>query len=305
MLNIDGRPLVRIQSQVLTRLPDSLRRTQTSTWGAANRPGHVVDSFLEGPCFDAAGNLYVVDIPHGRIFQIDPALNWTCVHEGPGWPNGLALHADGSLWVADYRLGIQRLDLTSGHMDTVLGHRNTESFKGVNDLVFDQLGRLYFTDQGQTGLHDPTGRVFRLGSDHRLDLMLSNAPSPNGLAVSDDMQVLYVAMTRANQIWRGPIQPDGSVTKIGALQTFFGTAGPDGLAIDRHGRLLVAHASLGGVFVLNEFGEVTHLLSSPWPRAAVTNVACWPGRDVVVMTESLTGSVLMAELPAPETPSAS
>lgn len=300
MMNLHGRAPVRMEARMLTRMPDAMRRPEPSEWGIANRPGHVVDSFLEGPCFDAAGNLYLVDIPHGRILRIDSDLRWHCVHEGPGWPNGLALHPDGSLWVADYRLGIRRFDPARRQIETVLGHRNTESFKGVNDLVFDRLGRLYFTDQGQTGLHDPTGRVYRMGTAGRLDMMLSNAPSPNGLAVSEDMRVMFVAMTRANQVWRGPIQPDGSLTKMGALQTFFGTAGPDGLAIDRHGRLLVAHASLGGVFVLNDLGEVTHMLCSPWPRAAVTNVACWPGRDAVVMTESLTGAVLVADLPTPD-----
>lgn len=299
MWKLDGTPPIRVDAQVLTRLPDEMRRPQPSTWGQANRPGHVVDSFLEGPCFDGQGNLYVTDIPHGRIFRIDPQRGWTCVLESDGWPNGLALHADGSLWIADYRHGIQRFDPASTRLETVLGHRNSESFKGVNDLVFDAMGRLYFTDQGQTGMHDPTGRVFRWQPDGRLDQLMSNGPSPNGIAVSEDMRVLYVALTRANQVWRAPIQADGSISKMGALQTFFGPTGPDGLAIDRFGRLLVAHPSLDGVFVLNALGEVTHHLRSPLPGSAVTNVACWPGRDAVVMTESMSGSVLVVELPPP------
>lgn len=299
MWKLDGTPPVRIDAEVLTRLPDAMRRPEPSAWGRANRPGHVVDSFLEGPCFDLLGNLYVVDIPHGRLFRIDADRSWTCVLESDGWPNGLALHADGSLWIADYRHGIRRFDAASGRVETVLGHRNSECFKGVNDLVFDAAGRLYFTDQGQTGMHDPTGRVYRWQPDGKLDMLMANGPSPNGLAVSPDMTVLYVALTRANQVWRGPIQPDGSISKMGALQSFFGPTGPDGLALDRFGRLLVAHPSLGGVFVLNTLGEVTHHLRSPLPDSAVTNVAIWPGRDAVVMTESRSGSVLVAPLPSP------
>ena len=299
MWKLDGTAPVIVPARVLTRMPGALRRPGPSNWGEANRPGHVVDSFLEGPCFDTRGNLYVVDIPHGRLFRIDPSLEWTCAFEDDGWPNGLALHHDGSLWIADYRHGIRRFDPASSQMHTVLGHRNSESFKGVNDLVFDAQGRLYFTDQGQTGMHDPTGRVYRWQPEGRLDMLMSNGPSPNGLAVSADMKVLYVAMTRANKIWRAPLLADGSISKMGVLQSFFGPTGPDGLAIDRHGRLLVAHASLGGVFVLNALGEVTHMLRSPLPSSAVTNVACRPGTDEVVMTESMSGSVLVAQLPTP------
>jgi gluconolactonase len=42
-------------------------------------------------------------------------------------------------------------------------------------------GDVYFTDQGQTGLHDPTGRVYRLAPDGRLDCLIDTGISPNGL----------------------------------------------------------------------------------------------------------------------------
>lgn len=82
---------------------------------------------------------------------------------------------------------------------------------------------------------------------------------------------------------------------MGAFQTFFGTSGPDGLALLDRDRLLVAHASLGGVFVLNARGEVTEFLRSA-AGPTVTNVAVRPGTREVVMTESSTGSLLVARL---------
>lgn len=301
MWNLSFTPPETIEARVLTRLPDSFRQQRRSAWVDANKPGHVMDSFLEGPCFDRAGNLYVTDIPHGRIFRIDAALQWSLAAEYDGWPNGLALHADGTAWIADYRRGILQLDLASGRIETVLGHRNSESFKGVNDLVFDTQGNLYFTDQGQTGLHDPTGRVYRLrmnadGTPGALDLLLANVPSPNGLALATDGKVLFVAVTRGNQVWRAPLLADGSLSKVGAFQTFFGTSGPDGLALDEKNALVVAHASLGGAFVLNPRGEVTHFVRSP-VGSTVTNIAFRPGTRQLVMTESQTGSILQAELP--------
>lgn len=298
MWNMEFRPPAVIAARVIATLPDELRRRQRSAWGDANKAGAIVDCFLEGPVFDASGALYVTDIPHGRILRLDGAGGWRTVAETGGWPNGLALHRDGSLWVADYRRGILRCDPGSGRVETVLGHRNSESFKGVNDLAFDREGRLYFTDQGQTGLHDPQGRVYRYDTNcGRLDLLLANAPSPNGIALDTEERVLFVAVTRANQVWRAPLMADGSLSKMGAFRTFFGTSGPDGLATAQDGCLLVAHASLGGVFVLNAGGEVTHFLKSPIEASTVTNVAVRPGGGSVVMTESATGAILEAPLP--------
>jgi gluconolactonase len=57
----------------------------------------------------------------------------------------------------------------------------SEGFKGLNDLHFAANGDLYFTDQGQTGIADPTGRVFRLRADGGLDRLALNVPSPTAL----------------------------------------------------------------------------------------------------------------------------
>lgn len=315
MWNLSFTPPQVIEARVLTRLPDSFRRKRRTEWCDANKPGHEIDSFLEGPSFDRAGNLYVTDIPYGRIFRISPALEWTLVAEYDGWPNGMAFHRDGALWITDYRRGILSLDLSSRagasptvrDPATVLGHRNSESFKGVNDLTFDREGKCYFTDQGQTGLHDPSGRVYRyspspLGEGRgegggKLEIVMAGIPSPNGVALDTTGKVIFVAVTRANQVWRGPLLPDGSVTKVGAFRTFFGASGPDGMAVDVDNRLVVAHASLGGAFVLDARGGVTHFLKSP-AGSTVTNVAYRPGTSTLVMTESETGTILEANLPA-------
>jgi len=303
--NLSFAPPAVIAARVLTRLPESFRRRGRTDWSDANKGGTEVDSFLEGPTFDREGNLYVVDIPFGRIFRVTPALEWQLVVQYDGWPNGLALHRDGTLWIADYRRGLLRLEaeaLARGGAAApvaVLGHRNSESFRGLNDLTFDRQGRLYFTDQGQTGLHDPTGRVYRHDLDRRtLDLVIHGVPSPNGVALDAAGKVLFVAVTRANQVWRGPILGDGTVSKVGAFRTFFGASGPDGMAVDAEGRLVVAHASLGGAFVLNALGEVTHFVKSP-SGSTVTNVAYRPGTSQLVMTESETGTILEADLPGP------
>ncbi|HVL75209.1 MAG TPA: SMP-30/gluconolactonase/LRE family protein [Noviherbaspirillum sp.] len=286
------------EAEVFTTMPDRFRKKGVSTiWADANRGGAQIDSFLEGPVFDRAGNLYVTDIPFGRIFRISPAGEWELVAEYDGEPNGMKFLNDEELVIADYKNGLVRLDIKTGQVRPFLDRRNTERFKGVNDLVFDSRGNLYFTDQGQTGMHDPSGRVYRLTPDGKLDLLISNAPSPNGLVFSPDEKVLFVAMTRGNCIWRAPLLPDGSVGKVGQFFTSYGPSGPDGLAMDEAGQLIVANPGLGWAWVLNGRGEPVEILRST-KGTSLTNVAFGGnGRRTAFFTESVSGSVLYADMP--------
>ena len=171
-----------IETKVFSAMPDQFRRKGVPTeWADANRPGHPTDCFIEGPSFDAQGNLYIVAIPFGRIFRITPDGQWSLAVEYQGWPNGLKIARDGRILVADYRHGI--MELRAGRMNPVLTSRNSESFRGCNDLHLVSNGDIYFTDQGQTGLHDPTGRVFRLMSSGRLDCLIATGISRNGLVL--------------------------------------------------------------------------------------------------------------------------
>ncbi|UST56130.1 SMP-30/gluconolactonase/LRE family protein (plasmid) [Comamonadaceae bacterium OTU4NAUVB1] len=284
-----------VDLQPFARLPDRFRQRQHSDWSRANRGGHPTDSFLEGPVADDHGNLYVSDIPFGRVFRIDAAGDWSQVAEYDGEPNGMKLLDDATLLITDYRHGLMRLDIASGRVEPFLERRNSERFKGVNDLVFDAAGNLYFTDQGQTGLHDPTGRLYRLRPSGQLDLLLANVPSPNGVALSPDQKVLYLAVTRGNCVWRVPLLADGSVAKVSQFFTSHGPSGPDGLAVDRDGRLLVANPGLGCVWVLNARAEPELVLRGA-PGASLTNLAFGgAGREVLHVTDSTHGTVLRAE----------
>src|SRR6201986_3572832 len=105
-----------IETQVFSSMPAEFRRSVRSDWADANRPGAPTDYFIEGPSFDRDGNLYIVDIPFGRIFRIAPDKTWSLIVEYEGWPNGLKIAADGRILVADYRHGIMECDAKAGRM---------------------------------------------------------------------------------------------------------------------------------------------------------------------------------------------
>src|SRR5690349_13750625 len=287
-----------IDTQVFSSMPAELRRSVRSDWADANRAGGPTDSFIEGPSFDAGGNLYIVDIPFGRIFRISPDRKWTLVVEYEGWPNGLKIDARGRILVADYMHGIMECDVRAGKMLPILTARNSESFRGCNDLHIAKNGDTYFTDQGQTGLHDPTGRVYRLRTSGQLDCLISTGISPNGLVLDPSESVLFVAMTRDNAVWRAPLMKDGSVSKVGRFCSLFGPSGPDGMTMDSAGCLFVAHASLGHVFVFAPNGEIIARIKS-CAGGSCTNVAiAGAKRDQLYITESVTGTVLVADIGA-------
>jgi gluconolactonase len=293
MMYLDTPPKL-IHAELFSAMPENFRRKGVRTdWADANKPGQTADCFIEGPAFDASGNLHIVDIPFGRIFRIAPDKSWSLIAEYDGWPNGMKISKDGRILVADYMHGIMQLDAKSGRMQKVLTSRNSESFRGCNDLHIASNGDIYFTDQGQTGLHDPTGRVYRFTASGRLDCLIDTGISPNGLVLDAAEATLYVAMTRDNGVWRMPFMRDGSVSKVGRFCSLFGPSGPDGLTMDSAGRLFVAHASLGHVFVFAANGEcIARIKSCAGPTC--TNVAIRDHR--LYITESSTGTVMVADV---------
>jgi len=82
-----------IETTIFARLPDSLRARANPR----QQSGVPRDSFLEGPSFDRAGNLYVVNIPYGQVLR-GIAAGRVCGRRGmgrraqraqdpPGWPH--------------------------------------------------------------------------------------------------------------------------------------------------------------------------------------------------------------------------
>jgi gluconolactonase len=285
-----------IETSLFARVPEALSRAKSkSPWVDVLRDGAPTASFLEGPSFDRDGNLWVTDIPWGRLFKITPDGTLSLVFEYDGEPNGLKFHRDGRAFISDHKHGIMAFDPRRGSIEPVLERGRFERFKGVNDLVFAGNGDLYFTDQGMSGLHDPTGRVYRLRANGALDCLLDKVPSPNGLALNKTETILYLCVTRNNAIWRVPLMGDG-VGRVGIFIQMSGGTGPDGMAMDESDNLAVCHVGLGTVWLFSHLGEPLYRIRSS-AGLATTNCA-YGGKDgtSLFITESATGSVLRAEL---------
>ncbi len=91
-----------IESEVFAGVPDRVRAGAN----LRRQSGVPRDCFLEGPSFDRAGDVYVTNIPYGRIFRVSPPGEFTLVAECDGEPNGLKIHRDGRIFIADHKHGL-------------------------------------------------------------------------------------------------------------------------------------------------------------------------------------------------------
>ncbi|MFM0505196.1 SMP-30/gluconolactonase/LRE family protein [Paraburkholderia caffeinilytica] len=288
-----------LETHVFAKVPVELEiRNRSTDWLEGRHHGRPT-SFLEGPSFDREGNLYCTDIPYGRVLRIAPDGKFTVVAEYDGEPNGLKIHRDGRIFIADQKNGLLVLEPGDNKPKPFLVRANLERLKGPNDLVFASNGDLYFTDQGQSGHQDPTGRLIRVCADGRLDVLLNNVPSPNGLVLNADETMVFLAVTRANAIWRVPMTR-GGVSKVGTFIQMSGGGGPDGMAIDEQGNIAVAHAGLGSVWLFSPLGEPLYRIASCTGGRMTTNLAYGgPERKTLFITESSTGTVITAQMDVP------
>ena len=246
----------------------------------------------EGPAFDRVGNLFFVNSSTSSIVRLSPAgdaAEW--VNTG-GIPAGLAFHRDGSLYVADEGddiHGVLRVT-ADARIETMVDSYEGRPLNGVNDLVFDRDGVLYFSDPWGSSGKNPIGGFYRLFPDGRLEQVDRGLAFPNGVAINADNSAVFLAETYQARILRYPIGREG---RVGAREVFAeldGPPGPDGMAFDVEGNLYVAHFDGGRVDVLDPDGRQIDAIAVPGRRP--TNVAFGgPDRTTLVITEYETHAI--------------
>jgi gluconolactonase len=291
------RPAPIVASALFTRLPEALHhKGEPSPWARMTRPGQPMHSFIEGAFFDGDGALWLTDVPYGRIFRIDPDSGWHLAHHYDGEPHAMRFAPDGRPIVVDCRHGL--LELTGRDSTRLLsGGLPDQPFLGLSDMAFAPDGTLWFTDSGRTSLSDPRGRVYRRSAAGELRLVLDNIPYANGIALSPDGAHVYLAATRANEVWRFSADlPEAGAPMTGTFLHLSGGLGPDGLCVNGEGWLAVAQAQAGRAYVFDALGDPLAEVRLPeglW----TTSVAFHPDdQRRLTITDAQLGGVHVADL---------
>ncbi len=226
-------------------------------------------SFTEGPAPNAHGEVFFNDIPSGKGYKIDLDGKVSVFITDTKRANGQSFGPDGRLYAVATQAG-QVLAYDSGGKPTVVA----EGIRG-NDLVVRNDGGIYVTNPGGN-VPSKVWYISPHGDKRVVDQGLRFA---NGVTLSPDQTLLYVADFASHWVYSYQVQPDGSLLH---KQRFFhlhspdtaDSSGADGIRVDRNGRLYVATQL--GIQVCDQAGRVNCII--PTPNGRVANL-CFGGAD--------------------------
>ncbi len=293
--------------------------------------------YPEGPVAMDDGSVIVTELQTGRLVRVQPDGAKTVVAELGGSANGAAVGPDGMMYVCnngglklievdgnltpgeglpdDYTGGcVQRVDITTGKVETLYTECNGHQLRGPNDLVFDATGGFWFTDFGKAEERQKDrGGVYYAKTDGSLiKEMVYPIDGPNGIGLSADDTKLYVPQTFEGRVWQWDLSGPGEfahtgggdghmLTGPGGGQLLTGLPGYqllDSMAVDSAGNVCVATLMNGGITVISPDGaSVEHI---PTPDPLTTNV-CFGGPDLRTAYITLTslGKLVAMDWPRP------
>ncbi len=265
-------------------------------------------SFPEGPVLLPDGSIALVEIAKGRLTRVDKTGQLSVIAEVGGGPNGAALGPDGLLYVCnnggfrwteeeaglrpigqalDYVGGsIQRVHPVTGALEVLCTSADSIPLSAPNDIVFDQSGGFWFTDTGAGRHRDlDRGRVcyVEAGSKVAREVIFPML-QPNGVGLSPDGNVLYVAETVTGRLWSFDLARPGEVRRGSGpaahggklLITMPNFQLLDSLALEANGNVAVASIYKGAIVVISPAGQIVQEV--PLMDKFVTNI-CFGGAD--------------------------
>ncbi len=243
--------------------------------------------WTEGPLWvPSEGWVLFSDIPRNAVYKWEEGEGKELYLKPSGYTgdaprggekgaNGLLLGPEGRLVLCqhgDRRIARMEAPLSdpSPRFTSLVGAYHGKRLNSPNDATYAADGALYFTDPPyglEEGVDDPAKElpfqgVYRLPQGGEPTLLTKALSRPNGIGLSPDGKTLYVANSDPDRaVWMAyDVKDDGTIHNG---RVFFDATKwvdqrkglPDGLAIDRKGRLFATGP--GGVLVLAPDG--THL----------------------------------------------
>lgn len=279
--------------------------------------------FPEGPVVMPDGAVVVVEIAAGCLTRIAPDGTKTVIARPGGGPNGIALGPGGKIYCCnnggftwheepgmlrptgqapDYTGGrIEVIDPATGSVEVLYDRCGEHRLKGPNDIVFDPNGGFWFSDLGKVRTRDRDhGGVYWAAADGSriVEAAFPVFGGANGIALSPDGKVLYVAETETGRLWAWDVEGPGRLRKDPwpsssggrVLCQFPGYRRLDSIAVTAAGNICVATLVSGEITTVSPTGEILRV--AKMPERMPTNI-CFGGEGMrtAYITLSTTGKL--------------
>ena len=285
--------------------------------------------FPEGPIAMNDGSVILTEIKGQRLTRVAPDGTKTTVARTGGGPNGAAIGPDGKIYVTnnggrfefrdfnglmipgppppEHKGGyIQRIDIATGKIETVYDGCDGKTIWAPNDLVFDKQGGFWFTDHAKPvdDILNYGGLYYAKPDGSHIERARGHMVSPNGVGLSPDETVVYVADTNLGRLWAHDIVSPGKLGEAGlggpgrVVHNLQGGQLLDSLAVEADGTVCVATILNGGITAFAADGSGTQHF--PFDDIITTNI-CFGGADMrdAWVTCSATGKLYRCRWPRP------
>jgi len=231
--------------------------------------------FTEGPAVNAKGEVFFNDVPASKTYKIDLDGKLSVFIADSKLGDGQAFGPDGRLYAVAGGAE-QVLAYDAGGKPTVV----SQGFRG-NDLVVRHDGGIYVTNPGWDG--KSPSRVWYISPKGEKKVVDTGLKFSNGITLSPDQSLLYVADSHTHWVYSFQVRPDGSLAHkqryyhLHAPDTA-DDSGADGLRTDGDGRLYVATRM--GIQVCDQAGRVHSII--PTPNGKLSNF-CFGGESFGIL----------------------
>jgi gluconolactonase len=252
--------------------------------------------FTEGPLWCLDGSLLFQDNKAERTYRLAPDRSVHLLRDRTGAANGQTFGPDGRIVFCEQNgRRVSRMARDGNGVEALIEDWAGQRLNSPNDIVCRSDGIAYFTDPPY-GV-EPARRALHFQGVYSLDLraeasgqgklaaqlLVDDFEKPNGLAFSPDEGILYICDTARYHIRAFEVEPSGSL-RVGSGRLFARMdpdtpGGPDGVKVDRDGRVYVAVAQ--GIWVYDPGGRLLGIIAVP---ARPANLAwCDPdGRGLAI-----------------------
>jgi gluconolactonase len=208
---------------------------------------------IEGPMFDKAGNLYVVNYQQdGTIGLVKPDGTVTLFVTLPenSIANSIQFDSKGFMYLADWKgHNVLKVDMQTKQVSVYV---HNDAFNQPNDLCINKRDQLFASDPDWK---NETGKLWRIDAGGKAVLLAEGMGTTNGIVLSPDEKTLYVNESIQRKIWAFDVDKKGNISNK-RLFAEFPDFGFDGMKCDKQGNLYAARWGKGVIVILSPAGKV-------------------------------------------------